>query len=70
MAADIGVKEIYLQRLVFFEQDAISRARPDQALYEQLSGEEAVALAEAEALAGSLGMTFSASGAASEPGMA
>ena len=69
VAADIGVKEVYLQRLVFFENDAIGRARPDQALYEQLSGEEAVALAEAEALAGSLGMTFSASGAASEPGM-
>ena len=69
VAADIGVKEVYLQRLVFFEQDAIGRARPDQGLYEQLSSEEAGALAEAEALAASLGMTFSASGAASEPGM-
>ena len=69
VAAGIGVKEVYLQRLVFFEEDAIGRARPDQALYEQLSGDEAAALAEAEALAASLGMTFSASGAASEPGM-
>ena len=36
VAAEIGVKEVYLQRLVFFENDAIGLARPDQALYEQL----------------------------------
>src|SRR5712671_3622695 len=69
MAAEIGVREVYLQRLVFFEKDAIGRARPDQALYEQLSGEEAYAIEEATKLAQSLGLTFSASGAASEPGM-
>src|SRR6185436_3645860 len=40
VAADIGVKEVYLQRLVFFESDAIGLARPDQALYERLDGEE------------------------------
>ncbi|HLQ94453.1 MAG TPA: radical SAM protein [Xanthobacteraceae bacterium] len=69
MAAEIGVREVYLQRLVFFEKDAIGRARPDQALYEQLSGEEAYAIEEATKLAHSLGLSFSASGAASEPGM-
>ena len=69
VAADIGVKEVYLQRLVFFEEDSVGRATPDQALYEHLSGDEAGYLAEAENLARSLGMTFSASGAASEPGM-
>jgi MoaA/NifB/PqqE/SkfB family radical SAM enzyme len=69
VAADIGVKEVYLQRLVYFEENAIGKARPDQALYEQMSGEEAVHLDRASALATSLGMTFSASGAASEPGM-
>ena len=70
VAAEIGVKEVYLQRLVFFEgDDAIGMARPDQALYEQVTREEAVYLDEAAALAKSLGMTFSASGAASEPGM-
>ena len=69
VAADIGVKEVYLQRLVFFEDDSIGLARPDQALYEQMNAEEAVHIAEAERLAASLGMTFSASGAASEPGM-
>jgi MoaA/NifB/PqqE/SkfB family radical SAM enzyme len=69
VAADIGVKEVYLQRLVFFEEDSIGLARPDQALYEQMTQDEGGALAEAEVLARSLGMTFSASGAASEPGV-
>jgi radical SAM protein with 4Fe4S-binding SPASM domain len=69
VAADIGVKEVYLQRLVFFEHDAIGHARPDQALFEQLTRDEAAHLDAATALARSLGITFSASGAASEPGM-
>ena len=69
VAADIGVKEVYLQRLVFFENDAIGLARPDQALYEKMTNDEAGYLEEAAALAESYGMTFSASGAASEPGM-
>jgi MoaA/NifB/PqqE/SkfB family radical SAM enzyme len=69
VAADIGVKEVYLQRLVFFEDKAIGNARPDQALYEQLSREEAGHIDRAAELAASLGVTFSASGAASEPGM-
>ncbi|WP_037493889.1 radical SAM/SPASM domain-containing protein [Sphingomonas sp. PAMC 26605] len=69
VAADIGVEEVYLQRLVFFEDDAIGRATPDQALYEKLSGEEADAIAQAEQIAASYGITFGASGAASEPGM-
>ena len=69
VAAEAGVKEVYLQRLVFFENDAIGLARPDQALYEQMTEEQAVYLNEAAALARYYGMTFSASGAASEPGM-
>jgi MoaA/NifB/PqqE/SkfB family radical SAM enzyme len=69
VAAEIGVKEVYLQRLVFFEDDAIGHARPDQALYERMSREESRYLDEATALARSLGMTFSASGAVAEPGM-
>jgi MoaA/NifB/PqqE/SkfB family radical SAM enzyme len=69
LAAEIGVKEVYLQRLVYFENDAIGLARPDQALYEQMTREESVYLEEAAALARALGVTFSASGAASEPGM-
>jgi radical SAM protein with 4Fe4S-binding SPASM domain len=69
VAAETGVKEVYLQRLVFFAENAIGNARPDQALYEQTSGDEAAYIDRAAELAASLGMTFSASGAASEPGM-
>ena len=69
VAAEIGVKEVYLQRLVFFDQEAIGKARPDQALYEQMTRDDARYLREAEALAHELGISFSASGAASEPGM-
>ena len=69
VAAETGVKEIYLQRLVFFEEDAIGHATPDQALYEQLTSEQSAHLERAAELARSLGVTFSASGAASEPGI-
>jgi MoaA/NifB/PqqE/SkfB family radical SAM enzyme len=69
VAAETGVKEVYLQRLVFFEKNSIGKARPDQALYEQLSGEEAIHIERATELAKTLGVKFSASGATSEPGM-
>ncbi|MBV1702280.1 MAG: SPASM domain-containing protein [Hyphomicrobiales bacterium] len=68
VANDIGVREVYLQRMVFFDQDAIGMARPDQGLFDAMQAEEAHYLSEAEALAKSFGMIFSASGAASEPG--
>src|SRR5580700_10136129 len=44
VAAEIGVKEVYLQRLVFFEEGAVGHARPDQALYERMNREEAAHL--------------------------
>jgi len=69
VAAETGVKEVHLQRLVFFKENAIGMARPDQALYEQLSSEEVVYIERATALAEELGITFSASGGASEPGV-
>ncbi|MGF3022453.1 radical SAM/SPASM domain-containing protein [Methylobacterium aquaticum] len=69
VAAEIGVGEVHLQRLVFFEEEAAGHARPDQALYERMTREEAAILEEAATLAASLGLTFSASGAASEPGL-
>src|SRR5271169_4287552 len=69
LAAETGIKEVHLQRLVFFKENAIGLARPDQALYERLSGDEAVHIDRAAALAKSLGITFSASGGASEPGV-
>ena len=69
IAADLGVREVYLQRLVFFGRDAVGLARPDQALFEQMTREEANHLRAAEGLARELGVAFSASGAASEPGL-
>lgn len=69
VAAEIGVKEVYLQRLVFFAESAIGKAQSDQALFERLTQEETACLNQAEDLARSLGVTFSASGAASEPGL-
>jgi MoaA/NifB/PqqE/SkfB family radical SAM enzyme len=69
VAAEIGVKEVYLQRLVFFGESAIGKARPDQALFERLTQQEAVYLKQAEDQAHAVGITFSASGAASEPGL-
>jgi MoaA/NifB/PqqE/SkfB family radical SAM enzyme len=69
IAAEIGVKEVYLQRLVYFDRDTIGMARPDQTLFEQMTRAESHFLNEAEELARSLGVTFNASGAASEPGL-
>jgi MoaA/NifB/PqqE/SkfB family radical SAM enzyme len=69
LAAEIGVREVYLQRLVFFDKDAIGLARPDQALYEKMSSIDSGYLQEATELARSYGIAFSASGAVSEPGM-
>lgn len=67
IAAEIGVAEVYLQRLVYFETGAIGNARPDQALFERLTAVEADHIAAAEKLAAELGIRFCASGAASEP---
>ncbi len=67
LAHEIGVREVYLQRLVYFGEDAIGLARPDQALFERLTGEEQRHLDAATELARSLGIGFNASGA-TEPG--
>jgi MoaA/NifB/PqqE/SkfB family radical SAM enzyme len=69
VAAEIGVKEVYLQRLVFFDESPIGMARSEQALFEHTTREESDYIREAEEQARSLGITFSASGAASELGM-
>ena len=63
IAHAIGVGEVYLQRLVYFDEDAIGLARPDQALFERLNGEEQGHLDAATSLARSLGISFNASGA-------
>src|ERR671915_2066044 len=56
IARDVGVKEVYLQRLVFFDQDAIGLARPDQALFERMRREDCEYLEKAKALAQALGI--------------
>jgi MoaA/NifB/PqqE/SkfB family radical SAM enzyme len=66
LARDIGVPEVYLQRLVYFPEGQ-GLARPQSALFEQLDAGEEASLREAEALAKSLDIAFNASGA-TEPG--
>jgi MoaA/NifB/PqqE/SkfB family radical SAM enzyme len=63
IAHDVGVGEVYLQRLVYFDRDAIGLARPDQALFERLTREEQGYLDAATGLAHTLGIRFNASGA-------
>jgi MoaA/NifB/PqqE/SkfB family radical SAM enzyme len=66
LAHDTGVREVYLQRLVYFPEGQ-GLARPESALFEQLNAGDEVHIREAEALAKSLGIAFNASGA-TEPG--
>ena len=67
IAHEIGVREVYLQRLVFCQDSPIGMARPDQALFEHLTREEFQHLTAAEEQAAALGISFNASGA-TEPG--
>ena len=66
LAHELGVREVYLQRLVYFA-DGQGLARGESALFEQVDEAEADAIREAETLAASLGLLFNASGA-TEPG--
>jgi MoaA/NifB/PqqE/SkfB family radical SAM enzyme len=66
LARDLGVLEVYLQRLVYFPEGQ-GLARPESALFEQVDSSEEGHIREADALAKSLGIAFNASGA-TEPG--
>ncbi len=66
VAHDIGVLEVYLQRLVYFPAGQ-GLARPESALFEQLNAADEGIIREAAELANSLGIAFNASGA-TEPG--
>lgn len=66
LAHQLGVPEVYLQRLVYFP-DGQGLARAESSLFEQLSAEEERLVREAEELARDLGIKFNASGA-TEPG--
>src|SRR5258705_9924457 len=63
IAHEVGVGEVYLQRLVYFDQEAIGMARPDQALFERLTREGQQHLDAATELSGSLDISFNPSGA-------
>ncbi len=67
LAAEMGVREVHLQRLVFSEA-GFGMARAENSLFEQVAAEEQAAIRAAEALGRSLGVTIDASGA-TEPGL-
>ncbi len=66
LAQDLGVPEVYLQRLVYFPEGQ-GLARPESSLFERTDGEESRLIREAEDVAQTLGVRFNASGA-TEPG--
>lgn len=66
LARRLGVGEVYLQRLVYFPEGQ-GMARPDSALFENLTAAESGLLRAAQARARALGIRFDASGA-TEPG--
>ncbi len=67
MAAEMGVKEVHLQRLVF-DEAGFGMARVESSLFEQTKAEEEGYIAAAQALGATLGVTLDASGA-TEPGV-
>jgi MoaA/NifB/PqqE/SkfB family radical SAM enzyme len=64
LAHSMGVLEVHLQRLVYFESSGAGLARPESSLFEKRDLEEGKFLLEAEKLAAELGVFFDASGAA------
>lgn len=67
LAGEIGVREVHLQRLVYFP-DGATLARARSSLFAALDPEESQRLDEARSLAAALGIRFDASGA-TEPGL-
>lgn len=64
LAHEIGVPEVHLQRLVYFDNQQFGLARPESSLFERRDEEEGHYLLEAERVAAKLGVFFDASGAA------
>jgi MoaA/NifB/PqqE/SkfB family radical SAM enzyme len=62
LAHDIDIREVYLQRLVYFP-DRQGLARPESALFADGNDAEGRLIRDAERLATELGITFNASGA-------
>jgi MoaA/NifB/PqqE/SkfB family radical SAM enzyme len=69
LAHSVGVHEVYLQRLVFFDEPMSDKslARAESALFEHTTEREEALIAQAAAVARELGVMFSASGAV-DPG--
>ena len=67
LAADMGVREVHLQRLVF-DEAGFGMARADSSLFERTQAQEQAVIEAAEALGRALGVSIDASGA-TEPGL-
>jgi len=67
LAAQMGVREVHLQRLVFDDQ-GYGMARAESSLFEHTRAEEQTAIEAAQAIGTALGVTLDASGA-TEPGL-
>ena len=67
LAQQMDVPEVYLQRLVFFDENPIRTRPAESALFARTTSREEDSIRRAEELARSLGIAFSASGA-TEPG--
>lgn len=63
LAHQMDVPEVYLQRLVFFDDNPVGLARAESALFEKTSNQEEDTIRRAEDLARELGVSFNASGA-------
>ena len=67
LAAEMGVGEVHLQRLVF-DEAGFGMARAEHSLFEQTRADEAGAIGDAMAIGAALGVSLDASGA-TEPGL-
>jgi len=67
LAAQMGVKEVHLQRLVF-DDVGYGMARAESSLFEQTRADEQAAIEAAQAIGAALGVALDASGA-TEPGL-
>ncbi len=67
LAAQMGVKAVHLQRLVF-DDAGYGMARVESSLFEQTRADEQAAIEAAQAIGAELGVTLDASGA-TEPGL-
>jgi radical SAM protein with 4Fe4S-binding SPASM domain len=64
LAHRLGIEEVYLQRLVYWQDDNPEKlATPGQSLFQNLRDEEEAIIQASETLARSLGLRFEASGA-------